>query len=279
MDFGADFFERYDKERIAQKYIGDLPLHVRAARCNFVEMKHAVYLVFSYRPFGAPMHPEAEAWPISEYEYLGALDLIEEAVKYLNLEPLCDTPRILPMRKPDESDEAYKARVKDSAEGWAEDLVSTHMARTHPDFTQAQNRMTEAYAHLFELERSLRLLIDTRFGNKFGSDWYSKPKGKGPKIPPEVKDEIESNMAGESNEWIDDYDPSVLRFTQLKNLRSLMVTNWSPFKDIFANKSTFMARMSVLEPMRVRIAHMNTHQDFLIFVDIMLKLIQPHIRL
>lgn len=281
--FSNEFIDAYDRVRIEKKYIGNLSLLMRAVQFNLVEMESAVYCVLSYKAFGVPyvLGGELEAWPLSEYPHLKSLSSIEDAVRHLHLAPLCDDPRALPAREANESDGAYSAKVKTFTIDWARDLAARHISHTHPDFAQAQNRMTEAYAKLFEMERTLLTLIDTRFGNKYGFDWYDKPTGAKPKIPIEVKDEIEKNRAGESNEWIDDYDSCILRFTQLKDLRSLIVNNWSCFNDMFDNKNTFKARMSVIEPMRIRIGHMNTlsaddHQEFLFFLRLILNLTQPH---
>jgi hypothetical protein len=59
------------------------------------------------------------------------------------------------------------------------ELADKHMARIHPAFKEANNRMTEAYSKLFELEHFLRYWIEKawpNWQNNMETNWLQEPK-------------------------------------------------------------------------------------------------------
>ena len=277
---GAVFWDTYDKCRLEARYLGDLPLSVRGWRINFIEAKH-VLVVINFRPFTAPsVATEYEAYPQSIYPALASFDTVDEIARYLRLGSLADS-RLFPSGLPTE----YSGQVIEWAKHWATELANEHMARTHPDFAQAQQRMTDAYYKLFELEHYLRELIEQQFRAKYGDECWDKTTPPKPKISPKVVKTVTRNQNDPRDDFIDDYGTSILRFAEFPNLRQLIAANWTVLRSVFGDSNTsFKSRMSSLEPTRNRIAHVNTlssddFHDFNHHAEALLANIRPHVQL
>jgi hypothetical protein len=274
------FTEAYDQRRITEKYIGQLPLENRAIRFNIVELTpNKIYIVISYRPFGAPvwLGSEMEAYPLSQFPALKSVGSIDDAIVYLRLGPICDRPKALLVQKSDEDAGVYQARVGRWATRWGTSVAKSDIARTHPDFVQAQNRMTEAYSKLFELETHLRAFIQQILENRYGSKWWAK-------VFPETRKQVEAREADATNKWFDDYTPSRLKFAEFDGLRRTILKNWGDFEPALGDRELFHAQMVYLSRARNRIAHVNTlsgddFQEFLMQSQRVLKIVRTHVQL
>ena len=105
-----------------------------------------------------------------------------------------------------------------------------------------------------------------------------------PRIPTGVREAVTENEQDKRDAWIDDYGTSILRFTDFPHLRQLIVANQPRFTKVFGNDSAFKNRMTFLEPLRNRIAHVNTLSsddwyDFIRDANAILDLVRPHVRL
>jgi hypothetical protein len=272
------FWDAYVLRKLNRKHIGDLPLEARGWRFTFIETPE-LWAVLSYRPFGAPgIAVDYEIYAKSEWEILECLTDIEDIIKHFQLVPICCAPKIMPAEPASGYlGRTYLRKVHRFFKDWAESLADEHMTMTHPSFEQALERMTMAYAKLFELEQILRIFIEQVLAAKYPHEWWNQ-------IPVDIRNQAERIEKRPTNQWLEDYSTSRLRFTELDHLRQIILNRWSDFRDILENQDWFNDAMQYLSRPRHRIAHVNTltENDFQLFLSTagkVLMLIRPHTRL
>lgn len=299
------FKDSYGLRKQEKAFIGELPLTTRGWRMNIVEAKH-LYAIPSFLPHIVAGNEHRRGFSQSIYPQLADMDDVDEITKVLQLGEVIDS-RFFPVQHGDSEFSGYEnlydslshndamweelignhmrfgyheflTRTTDVAKEWAYQLADEHMARTHPDFEQAQQRMASAYSKLFELEQSLRLLIQQRLEAQYTSSWWEE-------VPDDIKNRVLGRENHPPNRWFDDYVPSSrLRFADFGDLQRIVLTKWDIFRDDFGDKELFRSNMIYLTYARHRIAHINTlgaddYQEFLTQSERMLRLVRPYIQL
>ena len=267
------FWDAYDKRRVATKYLGRLPLSDRGLRINLVEAKH-ILVILEFRPYYPPFDStEIEIYPQSEYPDLANIDTADESAKYLQLGELVDSrhyPEALPT--------SYTPVVQEWAEQWATELADEHIARAKPSFYEATQRMVQAYGKLFELEHFLRAFIEHTLETKHGTDWWMRTS-----IDPNIRGALKRNQRDPRNNWFDEYDTSILRFTEFDHLRKIILANFSDFEPTLGQgaKAWLDTLLTGISPLRNRVGHVNTlsPDDFLRDANRVIDTCRPHIQL
>lgn len=280
--FTGHFRRAYIRCKWEHNYIDELPF---AGTVNFVEAAHlAIIISFSLQgsslcvPYTRARHPE-----------LAKTDDIAEIAKMLRLGEIVDS-RLFPFGHPPvdtegrairnvDIEEPYIKPIGRWGEEWAIELAERYMARTHPDFEQAKQRMMGAYGVLFELELTLRVFIEHVLKAEHGGDWWGKTD-----IDQDIKSRVQSQMSDpQQNAWFDDVDESVLRFTMFDHLRRIIDKNRGLFGQYISDWEWFNQTMMYLSRPRNRIGHLRTFasaqiDEFIAAASRVLSLVPPQMR-
>ncbi len=295
---GDAFTDAYYERKQTAGYVGILPLEIKEWTIRLVEGKKVIALVVSGPQYGNPYKnwmgfstPNPFCDKVT-YPQVSGLDTADEMARVLRLGEVLDW-RVFPFGPSEyklpggginrgsigEDVGVYDKKIAEWAKAWALELVDKHIARTHPDFQEAQNRMTLAYEKLFELEHMLRAWIEQTLTKEHGSNWWDKAS-----IDPKIKELVVKNQADKRGFYLDDYGTSILRFTEFPNLRAIIFGNESRFLDVLGTSNWFKRCLDGLEPQRNRIGHMNTlsqddMQDFLRDANRIIEAIRPYVQI
>jgi len=281
------FWTAYDDRKWETGYSDDLPLVKRHARMSIVECDEII-VILSW-----PSHTigrEGHTYPRDQYPELAEMGVYEIA-KSRNLGQVIDYrpfplqhDRIKAIRENTATHEdnlKATALVQESAEQWAREIADEHIARTHPDFEEAKHRMTQAYEILFELEHFLRAFIEHTLETKHGTEWWMRTS-----IDPNIRGAVKRNQRDPRNNWFDEYDPSILRFTEFDHLRKIILANFSDFEPTLGQgaKAWLDTLLTGVSPLRNRVGHVNTlssddFHDFLRDANRLIDTCRPHIQL
>ena len=279
--FGPDFWEGYEGARKSKNYLHELPLHHRGLRINIVEAKRVVFIV-SYRTyFPIATATESDAFLQAKFPELADFDAdgdddVREIARHLQIQEICSW-RYPPSYEP----ARYHETMKEWTIDWGTEVAHLHMARTHPDFEEAKQRMVNAYEKLFELERRLREFMRATLEEKYKGQWWKQVMAS---FSDEVKEKIRKRQMGSRHSWLDDYDDSKMRFTDFDHFRQTIIHHGALFESKLPNREPLKSLLRDLSPLRNRIGHVNTlseddNADFHKYADRVIALIHPHERL
>lgn len=274
--FCAAFIEAYIIRANDKLFLGDLPMSVRNWRVVVAEAKQTfVYLEYRpgyhvssainwsvYFPYEIPLLAEAD--DIDAVAQLMGLREIIDAVPY----PFIPIPEGVNFEE-----------IGTWATEWATRLADEHIAYTYPTFEEAKLRMTQNYGMLFELEQTMRAFVAQHLEAAFGTNWWDRAN-----IDTDIRNTVARRQTEPTNQWLDDYSTSVLRFTDLDHLRLIILKNYSVFKDKIADRDWFNSTMIYLTRPRNRVGHVNTFsaddsQEFIFTANRILKVLRPHVQL
>jgi hypothetical protein len=243
---------------------------VRNWQICFVEAKR-VFAILEYIP--GYFQPLTTAFRISTGQpELGDLDDIESIAKFLKLGEIIDG-RIFPF----DASHFDASDLKKWGAEWGTKLADEHMARTHPSFEEAKERMADAYRRLFELEQIMRAFTEKALQNKHGASWWNA-------VPPDVRTRVEKRETDATTAWFDDYSVSRFKFADFDCLRRTILHNWQDFASILGDKDLLNSQMVYLARARDRIAHVNTLSadgatEFTSQAMRLLRVVSPHVQL
>jgi hypothetical protein len=113
-----------------------------------------------------------------------------------------------------------------------------------------------AYMAFFCLENAMRELVQERLQEKVGSEWWATA------APNPVKREVDKRRLKEGiNRWHIDRGAHEIYYTNFGDLKSIMVSNWTHFEDLFPDQNWIISRLDELEASRNIIAHSNVLDD------------------
>ncbi len=118
--------------------------------------------------------------------------------------------------------------------------------------------MSNAYVLLFKLEYKLRLFIENKLKEKYGSDWWEKG------IPSSVKREAEGRKKDELEiGWQVSKDKSIINYIEFKDIDNIIshTDNWKIFEPYFRDLQNIKAKLNELEYIRNDIAHTRVLSD------------------
>jgi hypothetical protein len=269
----SDAYQREQNERqFTQRLpiVQRLPMLVRNWQISFVEAKRVFvfleYIPGYFVPYGIHFRINIGASELVD------IDDTESIAKLLKLGEIIDS-RIFPfdVLRFDPSE-----LMKWGAE-WGTKLANEHMARTHPSFEEAKERMVDAYRKLFELEQIMRAFVENVLQNKHGTSWWNT-------VPLDVRNQVEKREKDATTAWFDDYSLSRFKFADFDCLRRTILQNWQDFASILGDKDLFHSQMVYLARARDRIAHINTLSaddaiDFMSQAARLLNVVSPHVQL
>lgn len=119
------------------------------------------------------------------------------------------------------------------------------------DLAKKGNEMTKAYYNLYILENFLRLFIEKISMVKYGKHYWQELN-----INKDIDVKIENRRKNEKkHKWLSLRGNSVLFYTDLDDLRNIIINNWDIFRDRFPNQEFITSRINDLCNIRNRIAH------------------------
>lgn len=256
------FFDEYRHRRQEKGHPLELPLEWRGWRMSLVHLQTPV-IILSY-PSLAPLKGR-ELHDYRESDYPDMPNGIDDIAKFFGLGEVIGTRNFA-------MDTSRTEAMK-----WAIALADEHIANTSPSFTEALTRMGRAYGKLFELEQTLRVLVQGQLERIHPTDWWSK-------VPADVQNKVIRRESDSTANWFDDFSPSRLKFADFDDLRRAVLANWQDFRAIIGDRELFHSNMAYLSHDRDRIAHVNTlssddYQDFVTLAERLLKSVRPHVQL
>jgi hypothetical protein len=276
----------YKDKIFDERFLEELPFTYQKWQVNVVEAKKLTAII-NYQPSSGTFSASFKFYTKTRYPEIAQVDDVNEMAKILRLDDYIDTKEVPPVDNSivnsinmdfDDIPTDANPSLYRWAYAWGLELAGVHMAKLKPNFKIAQDRMTEVYEKLFELEHDLRLFIEHRLQKKYGSDWLSKAN-----IKKSYQDQIANRRADPPTFWLDELDTTVLRYLDFPMLRGLIVDNNEAFKSILGHYDWFASALSSLEPIRNRIAHVNTlsednAQDFYRDAKRIIAAIKPEIQ-
>jgi hypothetical protein len=116
--------------------------------------------------------------------------------------------------------------------------------------------MAKIYPIIYLFENSVRNLIRTVLGKKYGANWWDI------KVPQRVKREVAKRTKKEKkNRWHGKRGAHEIFYTTIGELESIIVTNWLDFRNVFPNEAWIKSRIDEIEISRNIIAHNNPLSD------------------
>jgi hypothetical protein len=282
----AGLIHGYKDKIFDERYLDELPFSYQKWQVNVVEAKKLTAII-SYQPPSGTFSSSFKFYPKTRYPELAQIDDVNEMAKFLRLDDYIGAKEVPPVDNSivniinmgfDDIPADANPSLYRWAYEWGLELASVHMANLKPGFKIAQDRMTRVYEKLFELEHDLRLFVEHRLQKKYGSDWLSKAN-----VKKSYKDQITKRRADPQTFWLDELDTTILRYLDFPMLRGLIVDNNEAFKSMLGNNDWFASALSSLEPIRNRIAHVNTlsadnAQDFYRDAKRIIAAIKPEIQ-
>lgn len=112
--------------------------------------------------------------------------------------------------------------------------------------------MQHAYRILFVLENVVRSLINERFRDKHGANWFDL------KATAPMKSKLaDRKQKEEANQWHTGRNKEPLFYMDFGDLSKLIVNNWEDFHDLLPKQSWVQSRLEEAERSRNVIAHTN----------------------
>lgn len=127
------------------------------------------------------------------------------------------------------------------------------------DIQESAKKMSEAYMLLYCLENTIRELIDRRFIEHYGVNYW-KEKIETPKL----KDSITKRINNEScNKWLTQRGEKELYYLDFDDLANLIINHWICFKKDFSGQNWIKQKIEELYGIRCLIAHnsLNINED------------------
>ncbi len=119
------------------------------------------------------------------------------------------------------------------------------------DFFEMANGMTEIYYNLFLFENFLRIFIENVAKEKYGDNYWKKLS-----INKNIKDKINKRKEDEKNKrWLSVRGDSNLFYTDLIELKTIFISNFSLFQKFFPKESWITSKLEDLYDLRNKVAH------------------------
>jgi len=119
------------------------------------------------------------------------------------------------------------------------------------DFFEMANGMTEIYYNLFLFENFLRVFIENVAKEKYGENYWKKLS-----INKNIKDKINKRKEDEKNKrWLSVRGDSFLFYTDLIELKTIFISNFSLFQKFFPKESWITSKLEDLYDLRNKVAH------------------------
>jgi hypothetical protein len=113
-------------------------------------------------------------------------------------------------------------------------------------------KMSEVYKNLYLFENSVRYVILSVMGLRYGSNWWET------KVSKEIKDKVGKRMAAEKkNRWHSKRGVHRIFYTDIEDLCAIITTNWQDFKDMFPDLTWVKSRIDSIGLSRNIVAHNN----------------------
>lgn len=111
--------------------------------------------------------------------------------------------------------------------------------------------MARLYSVLHAFENEVRSLIRDTLNEQVGSEWWDTNA-----VPNKVKNMAESRQkTAEKDSWLEGAKGDRLEFVDFGDLASIIIENWSHFKDTMPSQAWIRQRMTELEKARNFVAH------------------------
>ena len=112
--------------------------------------------------------------------------------------------------------------------------------------------MAKIYPTLYLFENSVRNLVLTIMNKKYGSNWW------GSKITTPVEKNVEGRIKDEeNNRWHGKRGAHKIFYTDMDDLKSIIIKNWDDFKGVFPSQQWFGSIIENIERSRNIVAHNN----------------------
>lgn len=109
-----------------------------------------------------------------------------------------------------------------------------------------------AYLAFFCLENAVRQLVMERLSENHGSDWWESY------VPKKIRDRVSGRQKKEGeNRWHTRRGEHEIHYTDFGDLKSILLTNWADFEELFPDQNWISTRLDELESSRNIIAHSN----------------------
>jgi hypothetical protein len=114
-------------------------------------------------------------------------------------------------------------------------------------------KMSEVYKILYLFENSVRHVILSVMGLKYGLNWWEI------KVSKEIKNKVEKRMAAEKkNRWHSRRGAHRIFYTDIEDLCAIVTTNWQDFENMFPDLTWVKSRIDSIGLSRNIVAHNNS---------------------
>ena len=113
-------------------------------------------------------------------------------------------------------------------------------------------QMAKVYAHLYVFENSVRELIKRRLSSVCGDNWWEVC------VPRKIQKDAQKRIEGEGkNPWHGRRGAHPIHYSDLGDLSSIIVSNWSDFEDLFPEQSWITQKITEIARSRNVVNHHN----------------------
>lgn len=112
-----------------------------------------------------------------------------------------------------------------------------------PGMAKQAAEMSKVYPIIYVLENSFRQLIMRTLEKKHGKEWWNYAA-----IPGDVKKQVLSRMKQEDeNRWHAKRGAHPIFYTDFSDIGTIIINNWSEFKDVFKKQYRLQAKLEEIE--------------------------------
>ena len=116
--------------------------------------------------------------------------------------------------------------------------------------------MSKIFPVIYLFENSVRNLVKIVLENKYGDGWWDS------KVSTKTKDKVDDRLKQEdANRWHGKRGVHKIFYTDIEDLKSIIISNWEDFKAIFRNQAWVQSKIEEIELSRNIIAHNNPLSD------------------